>query len=129
VVYAAGFLLWGLVSSPVALSLLFPFEGAGFALLFASGVPIVGRLVPPQLHATGQSLSGVTWMGLAPILGGPFGGWLYSATGPVILYSGASALCLVGGAIVWLTLSDARFTRPTRDAGDELAEAAAGVEG
>ena len=127
VVYAVGFLLWGLVSSPVALSLLFPFEGLGFALLLASGVPIVGRLVPPQLHGTGQSLSGMTWMGLAPIVGGPVGGWLYATTGPVALYAGSSALCLVGGAIVWRTLTDERFTRPTRASSD--APEPAGVDG
>jgi MFS transporter, PPP family, 3-phenylpropionic acid transporter len=109
-VYAVGFLLWGLVSDPVVLSLLFPFEGAGFALLFASGVPIVGRLVPPGLHATGQSISGMTWMGLAPIVGGPVGGWVYGALGPVALYAGASALCLVGAGAVWRTLSDPAFT-------------------
>jgi PPP family 3-phenylpropionic acid transporter len=112
VVYAAAFLLWGVVTDPVALSLLFPFEGVGFALLFASGVPIIGRLVPPQLHATGQAISGVTWMGVAPIVGGPIGGWVYATLGAVALYAGASVLCLVGGVIVWLTLNDPAFARP-----------------
>jgi PPP family 3-phenylpropionic acid transporter len=110
--YAAGFLLWGVVKDPIVLSLLFPFEGVGFALLFASGVVIVGRLVPQQLHATGQSISGVTWMGLAPIVGGPVGGWVYGAFGAVALYAGASFLCLAGGCIVWLTLADPAFTAP-----------------
>ena len=113
VVYAAAFLLWGLVTDPVTLSLLFPLEGVGFALLFASGVPIIGRLVPPQLHATGQAISGVTWMGLAPIIGGPIGGWVYDTLGAVTLYTGASVLCFAGGAIVWVTLRDPAFARPT----------------
>jgi MFS transporter, PPP family, 3-phenylpropionic acid transporter len=112
VVYATAFLLWGIVTDPVALSLLFPFEGIGFALLFASGVPIIGRLVPRHLHATGQAMSGVTWMGVAPIVGGPIGGWVYGTLGALTLYAGASVLCLVGGAVVWLTLNDPAFTRP-----------------
>jgi PPP family 3-phenylpropionic acid transporter len=112
IVYAAAFLLWGIVTEPVALSLLFPFEGIGFALLFASGVPIIGQLVPPQLHATGQAISGVTWMGVAPIVGGPLGGWVYDTLGAVTLYAGASVLCLAGGAIVWRTLNAPAFARP-----------------
>lgn len=111
-VYAIGFVLWGIVTSPVLLSLLFPLEGVGFALLFASGVVIVGRLVPAQVHATGQAISGLTWMGLAPILGGPLGGWIFGTLGAVALYAGASALCLVGGAVVWLTLSGPAFSSP-----------------
>jgi len=127
-VYAVGFLLWGLVSDPVVLSLLFPFEGVGFALLFASGVPIVGRLVPPALHATGQSMSGVAWMGLAPIVGGPIGGWVYGTVGPVALYAGASALCLIGATAVWFTLSDPAFAAPAPSAPAREAEAPAAVE-
>jgi PPP family 3-phenylpropionic acid transporter len=111
-VYAIGFVLWGIVTSPVLLSLLFPLEGVGFALLFASGVVIVGRLVPAQVHATGQAISGLTWMGLAPILGGPLGGWIFGTVGAVALYAGASALCLVGGTIVWRTLSGPAFSSP-----------------
>jgi MFS transporter, PPP family, 3-phenylpropionic acid transporter len=129
-VYAVGFLLWGLVSDPVVLSLLFPFEGAAFALLFASGVPIVGRLVPPALHATGQSIAGMTWMGLAPIIGGPVGGLVYESLGPVWLYAGASALCVAGAAGVWLTLADPTFARPPGrgDAGRRPGEAPPSVD-
>lgn len=129
-VYAVGFLLWGLVSDPIVLSLLFPFEGVAFALLFASGVPIVGRLVPPALHATGQSISGMTWMGLAPVIGGPVGGWVYETLGPAWLYAGASVLCLVGATAVWFTLADPAFARPARRPGaaGDLAEARATVE-
>jgi hypothetical protein len=75
-------------------------------------VVIVGRLVPAQVHATGQAISGLTWMGLAPILGGPLGGWIFGTLGAVALYAGASALCLVGGAVVWLTLSGPAFSSP-----------------
>jgi PPP family 3-phenylpropionic acid transporter len=126
VVYATAFLLWGIVTDPVALSLLFPFEGVGFALLFASGVPIIGRLVPPHLHATGQAMSGVTWMGVAPIVGGPIGGWVYGTLGALTLYAGASVLCLVGGAVVWRTLNDPAFARPAGPTSEVEASAPTG---
>ncbi len=110
-VYGLAFLLWGLVTSPVAISLLTVFEGCGFALLFTSSVLIVGRLLPPTLYSTGQSLSSTVGFGLGPIIGGAVGGWVFEHIGAEALYLGASVLALIGGTIVWFTLSGPQFRR------------------
>jgi PPP family 3-phenylpropionic acid transporter len=112
-VYALTFLLWGVVSNPTAVALLAAFEGCGFSLLFTSSVVIVGRLVPEGLHSTGQSMSSTASFGVAPIVGGAVGGVLFQHLGPLTLYVGASALALIGGAVVWLTLSRPDFNRPS----------------
>ena len=57
IVYATGFLLWGLVEDPTVLSVLTVFEGAGFALLFTTMVVVIGRMLPSSLYSTGQSLA------------------------------------------------------------------------
>ena len=56
VIYGTVFVAWAFVKSPVVIAVLNGFEGVGFALLFVSGVMVVGKLVPRHLQATGQSL-------------------------------------------------------------------------
>ncbi len=111
-VYATGFLLWGLISNPTIVSLLTVFEGFGFSLLFTSGVVIVGRMVPSSLYATGQSMASTVGFGIAPIIGGVLGGFVYETFGPVTMYVGSSALVLIGAAVSWITLSTPEFGRP-----------------
>ena len=115
-VYATGFLLWGLITNPTIVSLLTVFEGFGFALLFTSGVVIVGKMVPSSLYATGQSMASTAAFGIAPIVGGVLGGYVYETFGPVTMYVGSSMLVLVGAGLSWITLSTPEFGR--QDAGD-----------
>jgi PPP family 3-phenylpropionic acid transporter len=110
-VYATGFLLWGLIDSPRVVSALTVFEGAGFALLFTTTVIVIGRMVPPNLYSTGQSLAMTAGFGLGPILGAGLGGTAYDRFGPVVLYSSASALTLAAGGVAWIALRDERFVR------------------
>jgi MFS transporter, PPP family, 3-phenylpropionic acid transporter len=109
IVYATGFLLWGLVSSPTVVSALTMFEGVGFALLFTTTVVVIGRMVPPALYSTGQSVAMTAGFGLGPILGAGLGGPVYEWFGPVVLYSAASVLTLCGGVVAWFALRDGRF--------------------
>jgi MFS transporter, PPP family, 3-phenylpropionic acid transporter len=104
-VYALGFLLWGLVSNPTVVSFLTMFEGLAFGLLFTTGVMVVGRLVPPSLYATGASMVAMVGFGLGPILGAGLGGFVYKHAGPMMLYSGASALALGGAVAAWFALA------------------------
>jgi len=115
VVYATGFLLWGLIENPTIVSLLTVFEGAGFALLFTTGVVVVGRMVPSTLHSTGQSMATTVGLGVAPILGAGIGGFVYDALGPVTLYTGASLLALAGAGVAWVALSTPALARPERE--------------
>ncbi len=111
-IYATGFLLWGLISNPTIVSMLTVFEGFGFALLFTSGVVIVGRMVPSSLYATGQSIASTVGFGVAPIVGGVLGGYVYETFGPVTMYVMASGLVVLGAALSWITLATPEFGRP-----------------
>ncbi len=109
--YAVGFLLWGLIESPRVVSVLTVFEGLGFALLFTTSVVAIGRMVPPSLYSTGQSVTMMVGFGLGPIIGAGIGGFVYDSFGPVILYSAASALALSGGLVAWVALHERSFRR------------------
>ena len=69
VVYATGFLLWGLVESRTIVSLLAVFEGAGFSLLFTTSILVVGKLLPSSLYSTGNSIAAMVGFGIGPIIG------------------------------------------------------------
>jgi PPP family 3-phenylpropionic acid transporter len=111
-VYATGFLLWGLIDDPAVVSTLTVFEGVGFALLFTSSVVIVGRLVPPRLHSTGQSIASTVGFGVSPILGGAIGGVVFQELGPEVLYVGAFAFALGAAVVALAALNRPAFRRP-----------------
>jgi MFS family permease len=126
-VYATGFLLWGLISNPTIVSMLTVFEGFGFALLFTSGVVIVGRMVPSSLYATGQSMTSTVAFGLSPIIGGVLGGYVYERFGPVTMYVGSSILVLIGTGVSWITLSTPEFGRQDGEAGERVSPPDPGI--
>jgi predicted MFS family arabinose efflux permease len=105
VVYAIGFLLWGLIANATIVAMLTVFEGAGFALLFTTSVVVVGRLLPESLYSSGNSITGMVAFGIGPILGAGIGGYVYQHAGATTLYAGASVLALTGGVVAWFALS------------------------
>ncbi len=110
--YATGFLLWGLIDNPTIVSLLTVFEGMAFSLLFTSAVVVVGRLLPSTLYSTGNSVAQMVGFGIGPILGAGIGGYVYQHAGTVVLYSGASALAVAGGIVAWFALSTPSLAEP-----------------
>jgi MFS transporter, PPP family, 3-phenylpropionic acid transporter len=112
-VYATGFLLWGTISNPTIVSMLAVFEGLAFALLFTTGVVVVGRLLPSSLYSTGNSLAQMVGFGIGPIIGAGVGGFVYERAGAVVLYSGASFLAVAGAVAAWVALSTPALSRPS----------------
>lgn len=116
--YATGFLLWGLIDDPTIVSLLTVFEGMAFSLLFTSAVVVVGRLLPSTLYSTGNSVAQMVGFGIGPILGAGIGGYVYQHAGTMVLYSGASALALAGGVVAWFALSTPDLAEPETPAAE-----------
>jgi PPP family 3-phenylpropionic acid transporter len=111
-IYALGFLAWGLIDSPTIVSLLTVFEGAAFALLFTTGIVVIGRLVPSTLYSSANSVAAMVGFGLGPILGAGIGGVLYDRAGTFVLYTSASVLALLGAAISWFALDTPALDEP-----------------
>jgi MFS transporter, PPP family, 3-phenylpropionic acid transporter len=117
-IYATGFLLWGLIDNPTIVSLLTVLEGTAFSLLFTTGVVVVGRLLPSSLYSSGNSVAQMVGFGLGPIIGAGIGGFMYEHLGPVVLYSSASALAVAGGIVAWFALAVPALDAPVTDADD-----------
>jgi MFS transporter, PPP family, 3-phenylpropionic acid transporter len=124
-IYATGFLLWGLIPNPTIVSLLTVLEGMAFSLLFTTGVVVVGRLLPSSLYSSGNSVAQMVGFGLGPIIGAGVGGFIYQHAGTVVLYSIASGLAVAGAITAWFALAVPSLDAPLTEADDRPADPAA----
>jgi PPP family 3-phenylpropionic acid transporter len=111
-IYAAGFLLWGLVANRTIVSVLAVLEGAGFSLLFTTSILVVGKLLPPSLYSTGNSLGATVGLGIGPIIGAVIGGVVYGRLGSTTLFVGSSVLALLGGVAAMVALRTPELDTP-----------------
>ena len=111
-VYATGFLLWGLIDDTTIVSLLAVFEGAGFSLLFTTSILVVGKLLPSSLYSSGNSIGGMVGFGIAPIIGAGAGGFIYDRLGSTTLFLGASIVALLGGVAAMVALKTPELDTP-----------------
>jgi PPP family 3-phenylpropionic acid transporter len=116
-VYATGFLLWGLIEDPTVVSVLAVLEGAGFSLLFTTSILVVGRLLPSSLYSSGNSITTMVGFGIGPIVGGGLGGVVYERLGPTTLFVASSALAALGGVVAMLALRTPALDTPLDDLG------------
>jgi PPP family 3-phenylpropionic acid transporter len=111
-VYVAASLAWAVFPDPVAVTAVRIAIGVGFALTYVSLVQMTAELVPERLRNTGQGLLQVCTFGLAPMIGGASGGWVYEPVGPPQLFLGSAAGIVVGIAVVWVTAGRRDVTPP-----------------
>jgi PPP family 3-phenylpropionic acid transporter len=100
-VYAAAGVAWAILSDPVAVTLVRIGIGVGFGLTYVSLVLMTARLVPQRLRNTGQALLQICTWGLAPMIGGAVGGFVYEHVGPSQLFMGSAAGIVLGIVVVW----------------------------
>ena len=117
--YATGFLSWGLIADPTIVSILAILEGVGFSLLFTTSILIVGRLLPPSLYSTGNSLGSMVGFGIGPIIGGGLGGIVYQRLSPTALFVGSSVVALLGAMVALAVLRTPALDTPLREDDEE----------
>jgi PPP family 3-phenylpropionic acid transporter len=110
--YIAGTLLSGLqmliiaiAPVPIVIALVRLLDGAGFALRYSSIVLIAGAALPDRLRATGQSMASLMTSGIAPVVSGPVGGWVYGSFGGTALFVACSAVLLASSALAAVVLA------------------------
>ena len=92
---------------PLALVLIAPLEGLGFACVFVGGVTVLAARLPASLGGTAQGLFAAS-AGLATIVGSVIGGAIAGALGIPGLFAVCGALGLVGAAAVGYAVLGAR---------------------
>ena len=96
---------WAFLPSPDAINATRLATGLCFGWFTAARVLLVGRLLPPHLQATGQSLIQAATLGIGAVLGSAVGGIAYGWLGPTGFFLGAAAAAICGGLGAALVLS------------------------
>ena len=91
-VYALGFLLWGSVLEPDTALRAHGARRRRVQPVVHDGVVVIGRLLPPNLYATGNAVLVDGGVRDRPDLGAGIGGFIYQHLGAPVLYASASAL-------------------------------------
>ena len=95
-------------SDPIALLVIQPIEGFGFACFFVGGVTYLAARAPAGLAATAQGLFAAI-AGLATVLGSALGGVAAERLGISGLFAVASAVGLGGAAVIAVALRGSRI--------------------
>lgn len=98
-VFAFRGLVAAIATDPVALVLIAPLEGIGFACAFVGGVTVLADRLPPSLGGTAQGLYSAS-AGLATIIGSAVGGTVAGAVGIPGLFATCAAIGLVGSVVI-----------------------------
>jgi PPP family 3-phenylpropionic acid transporter len=92
-------ILASVVTDPLALVLIAPLEGTGFACAFVGGVTVLAARLPPSLGGTAQGMFSAS-AGLATIFGSVVGGTLAGAVGIPGMFAASGAIALVGTVVL-----------------------------
>ena len=84
---------------PLALVLIAPLEGLGFACAFVGGVTVLAARLPTSLGGTAQGLFSAS-AGLATIIGSVVGGTIAQAVGIHGMFAASGAIALVGAIVL-----------------------------
>lgn len=93
-----------LVSNPSLLPIFSILKGLGYGLNFTTVVRLLTERTPDEWSSTAQSLMAMGWMGLAPLVAGPIGGFIHDAISPAAVF-GLGVLAVVIAAVVVLFAS------------------------
>jgi MFS transporter, PPP family, 3-phenylpropionic acid transporter len=115
VAFALRAILAAVAVDPVALVLIAPLEGLGFASVFVGGVTVIAARAPAGLGGTAQGLFSAS-SGAATIIGSVAGGLVAGALGISGLFMICGAVSLVGTGVVAVALlgpaNTERLARP-----------------
>ena len=99
VVFTLRAVLASIAIEPVALVLIAPLEGTGFACAFVGGVTVLAARLPASLGGTAQGLFSAS-AGLATIFGSVLGGTVAGAVGIHGMFAASGAIGFVGVVVL-----------------------------
>ncbi|RKP54286.1 MFS transporter [Cohnella endophytica] len=67
-----------------------------FAIFYITALRCLQALIPDEYRSSGQAVFAVVWSGLAGLIAGTLGGWLYDALGLAYVFRAGAIFALVG---------------------------------
>ena len=102
--YVASFVLWSVLTTPIAIIASRVLSGPGYSGLWIASVMTIQLLLPPRLQGSGQALVSITTAGIASFLANVAGGLLYGGGGPPALFGISAVIALLGAGVGWAVL-------------------------
>ena len=102
-IYVVRWMVYALTDDPLMILILQAAHSITFAAFWIVAVQYVDRLVPAHLRSTGQSLLSAVFLGLAGLVGGLVGGWLYDQSGGMAMYMFAVGLTVISSILLLFT--------------------------
>lgn len=96
--YVVRFILMSQVNNPLWVIAIQLLHSVTFGIFMFTVIRYIQRVVPDEYRATGQAIYAVTWSGIAGLLSGTFGGWLFNSFGPHVMYGVGAVLALFAAA-------------------------------
>jgi PPP family 3-phenylpropionic acid transporter len=113
--YAACFVAWALVDSPMLIVATRLVSGVAFAGIWVGSVLTMAVLLPPRLQATGQGLYQVIAFGVAAFVANFAGGQVYAGLGSAALFAGAAVLAVAAAILALAVFPHADASRIRED--------------
>ncbi|SDC21627.1 MFS transporter, PPP family, 3-phenylpropionic acid transporter [Paenibacillus sp. UNCCL117] len=109
-VYIIRFLLMMFVENPVWAVAIQLLHSISFGILLFTAIRYIQSVIPDQYRASGQAIFAMTWSGLAGLISGTLGGWIFNTWSPRAMYGTASALAVA--ALLGFLVLHARQSGP-----------------
>lgn len=93
--YAIRFLLMSLVDNPMWVIAIQMMHSITFGIFLFTTIRYIQSVVPDHFRASGQAVFAITWSGLAGLLSGTIGGWVFNSWSPHAMYAVGSVLSFV----------------------------------
>ncbi len=97
---ACGLAGYTVSTSPWILLTFAALRGIGFGAVLVNTVTILNKRAPRELASTYQGILSAACWGLAPLLGGPIGGWVYQTYGPIAFFLTAAVIAIFGAILL-----------------------------
>ncbi|TVY04102.1 MFS transporter [Cohnella terricola] len=73
-----------------------------FAIFYITALRCLQALIPDEYRSSGQAVFAVVWSGLAGLIAGTLGGWLYDSFGLAYVFRIGAVFALLGAVGFWL---------------------------
>jgi MFS transporter, PPP family, 3-phenylpropionic acid transporter len=88
--------LLSIASEPWMMVALQTMHSVTFAIFYITALRYLQTLIPDEYRASGLAVFAVVWSGVAGLIAGTLGGWLYDALGLAIVFRTGAAFALIG---------------------------------
>ncbi|MFD0678116.1 MULTISPECIES: MFS transporter [unclassified Paenibacillus] len=95
-VYVIRFIFMSQIENPLLVIAVQALHSISFGIFMFTVIRYIQRIVPDEYRATGQAIYAVTWSGMAGLLSGVIGGWVFNIAGPHVMYGVGAILAFIG---------------------------------